>query len=359
MKRILVTGCGGNATIGFIRCLKAAKEKFYIVGTDSNPANLFFNITDKTYLIPPATSQKYIEALNKIIKKEKIDLIWSQPQPEILTISENRENIKAKVFLPSKEAVVICDSKIKTAEALSDAHLPIPKFIMLNKKSDLNKAFKIFGKNVWLRAITGAGGKGAFLAKNIKEALFWIEFNNGWGTFSAQEYLPGKGYGCDMLFYNGELIFSQVKERITYFMAKANIVGVTGTTGVLKTIHNSVIDRLCLKAVLAVDPVPNGVFAVDMKCDVKGNPKVTEINAGRFLSSSVSLFYKSNFLAPYYAVKIALDGAISEKIKKNNPIPKDIIINRQLDIEPAIISLKTLSSLENKLKYNLLVEVKS
>lgn len=347
MRKILLTGCGGFASIGFIRCLRKADEKFYLVGTDSNPDNIFFSLADKTYLIPKADDPNYINSLNKIIKKESIDLIWSQPQSEVEVISENRDKINTKVFLPSKETVLICENKIETAKLLDQKNIPIANSILINKKIDLKKAFKMLGSKIWLRAIKGAGGKGAFLAKTYKEAFFWIEFNKGWGNFSASEYLAGKGYGSDLLFFNGKLIFSQIKERISYFMSKVNIVGVTGTTGVLKTVDDKSLNKLCERAVYAIDEKPHGAFDVDIKCDKKGNPKVTEINVGRFLSSSVSLFYKSGFLAPYYAIKIALDGKLEMKIKKINPIKKDIIISRQLDVEPAMYSVKERNRLIN------------
>lgn len=348
MKRILITGCGGYAAIGFIRCLKQAAEKLYLVGTDSNPHNVFFRLTDKTYLVPPADDPFYIGALNKIIKKEKVDLIWSQPPQEVRVISENRDKLLAKVFLPSRETVDIYESKIETARRLQEKGVAIPQSLLVEKRKDLRKACRLFRDKIWLRAIKGAGGKGAFLAGSFEEALFWIEYNKGWGSFSAAEYLPGKGFGCDMLFYEGRLIFSQVKERISYFMSKVNIAGITGTTGVLKTVDDKKINEFCEKAVYAIDPKPHGVFDVDTKCDLSGQPRVTEINIGRFLSSSVSLFYKTGFPAPYYAVKLALEGKMPERIKKINPIPKDIIISRQLDVEPQMYSVKEVDAIEKK-----------
>lgn len=358
MRRILITGCGGYAAIGFIRCLRGASEKFYLVGADSNAYNTFFRLTDKTYLLPSGDDPSYIDALNKLIKKEKIELIWSQPPQEVKTISENREKLLAKVFLPSQETVDIFESKIETARRLKEKGIAIPQSLLVENKKDLQRAFMLFGKKIWLRAIKGAGGKGAFLASSLQEAVFWMKFNKGWGSFSAAEYLPGKGFGCDMLFYEGKLIFSQVKERISYFMSKVNIVGVTGTTGILKTVNDRRINEFCEKAVYAIDAKPHGVFDVDMKCDLDGNPKVTEINIGRFLSSSLSLFYKTGFLAPYYCIKLALEGKLPVKIKKINPIPADIIIARQLDIEPQMFYAKDVKRIEERRQKNLVVLIK-
>lgn len=358
MKRILITGCGGYAAIGFIRCLRKANEKFYLIGTDSNSSNIFFKLADRSYLVPLADDPHYIEAINKVIKKEKIDFVWSQPPQEVRVISENRDKLLAKVFLPDKETINIYESKIETARRLQEKGVGTPKSLLVRRQKDLKDAFKLFGGKVWLRATIGAGGKGAFLASSLKEALFWMEFNKGWGNFSAAEYLPGKGFGCDMLFYDGKLVFSQVKERVSYFMSKVNIVGVTGTTGVLKTVNDKKINEFCEKAVRAIDQNPHGVFDVDIKCNSKGELKVTEINIGRFLSSSLSLFYKTGFLAPYYVVKLAFEGNLPLKIRKINPIRKDIIIARQLDLEPEMYSLEELIKIEKNRQKNLIALVK-
>lgn len=358
MKRILITGCGGYAAIGFIRCLRKANEKFYLVGTDSNSNSVFFKLTDKVYLVPAADHPGYIDSINKVIKKEKIDFVWAQPPQEVRVISDNREKLLSTVFLPSKETIAVYESKIETAGRLKEKNIAIPQSLLVEKKKDLQNAFRLFGKKIWLRAVIGAGGKGAFLADDIDEAIFWIKYNNGWGNFSAAEYLPGKGFGCDMLFYNGRLIFSQVKERISYFMAKVNIAGITGTTGVLKTVNDKKINDFCELAVRAIAPKPHGVFDVDLKCDSKGKPRVTEINIGRFLSSSLSLFYKTGFLAPYYVVKLALEGKLPVKIRKINPIKKDIIISRQLDVEPEMYLEKTIRRVEEIRDKNLIALVK-
>lgn len=351
MKRILITGCGGFAATGFIRCLRLAPEKFYLVGVDVSPRNLFVSLCDVNYLVPEPTDKNYLNILNKIIIKEKIDLIWSQPQIEIQMLSKIRDQLKARLFLADDSTVQLCYDKQKTIDLLYSKKIPVPNTILLYNKKDLEQAFNELGNPVWLRAIMGAGGKGSFLAKNLKEALFWVDYNNGWNnTFAASEYLPGKGYGCDMMFYHGKLVFSQIKERLSYFMGKVSISGVSGTTGVLKSIHDKDIDKLCERTVRAVDVKPHGPFAVDLKCDKNGKPHITEINVGRFLSSSVSLFYKTKFLAPYIAVKLAFDEKIPFTVKKNNPVPKDIIIVRQLDVEPAIFTEKQLNTIIKRQK---------
>ena len=72
----------------------------------------------------------------------------------------------------------------------------------------------------------------------------------------------------------------------------------------MRTVHREDVNELASRAVTAVDPEATGVFCVDLKED-EGGRLVTEINAGRF-------FTTSNFLAeaganmPYSYVRLAL-----------------------------------------------------
>ena len=105
MKRILVTGAGGAPATNFIRSLRQAKDKFYIVGTDADKYYLMRAEVDKRFLIPNASHPLYFKIINEIIKKENLELMHMQNDYEIGVISENREEINAKLFLPSKEKI--------------------------------------------------------------------------------------------------------------------------------------------------------------------------------------------------------------------------------------------------------------
>lgn len=348
MIRILVTGSGSAAATGFIHCLQKTDDRFFFVGTEANPMSSFLSSTDKTYMVPSYESEEYIPTLERIIKKEHIDFVWAPDQGAVQVLSKHRDKLSASLFMPDKEIITLCFDKYATLGALEDRGIPVPKTILLKAESDLKKAFASFGKQIWLREMSGWAGKGAFLASNLEEAQFWLKFSHGWGHFTASEYLPGKGYGCDMLFHKGKLIYLQLKERLAYALAKASIVGVTGTTAILLTDDNPEISKLCEATVRSIDPSPHGAYAVDLKCDVEGNPRVTEINCGRFLSSSIMLFYMTDFNAPYYTVKLGVEGKLPVRIKQYNPVKSGMIISRQLDGEPVIFSASALDGIKKR-----------
>ncbi|MEM2917322.1 MAG: hypothetical protein QXN63_03080, partial [Candidatus Bathyarchaeia archaeon] len=112
MKRILVTGAGGPAGINFLMSLRIAPEKMFLVGAEANKNYFYLVPTKRKHQIPYATDPEYIDKLNEVIRKEKIEFVHSQPDIEVKVISENREKLAANTFLPSKKTIQVCQDKL-------------------------------------------------------------------------------------------------------------------------------------------------------------------------------------------------------------------------------------------------------
>src|SRR3989338_154035 len=342
----LITGAGGSASIGLTRCLKNYFPKAKIIGVESDLFNSALSETNSTYLIPRASDKDYIKVLNHIILKEKIDFLYTQTDSEISAIAKNIRKIQCKTLIPSFKIISTCQNKYKLNKHLFAKGIPVPKTILIKTSSDLKNATKY--KLFWLRNVTGAGAKGAFLAENFEQAIWWINFQNGWGHFTASEYMPEDNYGCDLLFAGGKLVFSQIKRRLEYVLSKANIVGITGTTGILETVSTKFdLNDISERAVTLLDNNISGAFSVDIKCDSLSKPYVTEINPGRFLSSSMHLFAETKFPAPALVILVANDQKL-HSFPKRNPIKGGTILIRQLDRKPATVNLKNHNRLRKK-----------
>lgn len=341
MKKILIIGAGGSTGIAFTRCLQISPETFFLVGTDCNEFFVHLAETNVKILAPPASHPKYVETLNEIIEKFKVEFLHAQPDVEIEVISKNREKIDAEVFLPKKKTIEICHDKFKSNQIWEGKNVPTAKTLLVKNRDDLKNAFDRIGSPLWIRAVKGWAGRGSLLVKNYAHAEMWIDYFDGWGNFMASEYLSGANFGWDAVFKDGELVCYHTKQRLRYMLSGASLSGITGTTGVAKSINGNEIVELAKKAVYAVDPKPDGVFSVDLKENRNNTLCVTEINPGRFLSSSLHFFYKAKCLIPYIYVKLAFE----EKIEANTlkKIDSGVVLVRQLDKEPTLIE-------ENKIK---------
>ena len=118
MKRILLTGIGGNTAQGVARSLLKFREEFTIIGSDSDRYNVRhgFDYSKKVYLVPPVNDESYISALSKIIKKENIDMIIPSPDPEVYEISRRRDELDVKTMLPDHRVIEVSQDKWLTCD---------------------------------------------------------------------------------------------------------------------------------------------------------------------------------------------------------------------------------------------------
>ena len=345
-KRILTTGAGGPAGINFILSLKLAPEQIHIIGTESDPYRIHLAPTEKKYTIPTAKDADYIGKLNDIIEKEKIEFLHAQPDIEVFVISENREKVKAATFLPSKEAMRICQDKYKSAKQWKLKGVPVAETMPIENETDVEKALETLGAPIWIRATHGAGGVGSTPAENKETALAWIAYwrsrNKSW-KFIAQRHLSGRNLAFHSIWKNGELITSMARERLEYIYPHLAPSGITGTPAVQRTVHDSNVNRIGTEAVLAIDPKFNGIACVDLKEDDEGTPCATEINAGRMFTTSYFFSYASriirnDFLAnlPYLYVKLGYKEALP-KLSKYDVLPENVYWIRHIDAPARLV----------------------
>lgn len=346
VKRVLVTGSGGPAGINFSKSLRTAPEKMFLVGTEANKHYTTLAVTDKTFLVPEATVDGYIDRLNEIINAEKVELVHPQPDIEVTVISENRERLKAATFLPSKAAVRVCQDKFQSAQKWKQKGIPVPKTMELKSSADVGRAFQELGSPLWIRAKQGAGGTGSTPASNKETAEAWIGYWRSRGKnweFIAQEYCKGRNLGFHSLWKDGELLVSMARERLQYFYPHLAPSGITGTPSVQRTIHDDEANRIGTEAVLAIDPSFSGIACVDLKENDEGTPCPTEINAGRMFTTSFFFSYASKILygnyyanIPYLYLKVAYEEELPS-IPRYNALPAGLYWIRHFDAPAKLV----------------------
>ncbi len=350
MKRILVTGAGGAAATNFVRSLRLVKdEKFYLIGLDADKFYLQRSETDEKHLAPCADDADYLSILNDIIKGTGAELIFAQPDVEICAISQFREKLACRTFLPKNETVRICQNKFLSFEHWKRAGLTVPSTIKINCEDDLKYAINTLGPKIWVRADQGAFGKGSMPTEEYAQAKAWIDFQKGWGSFVAAECLESQSVTWQSIWKDGELIVAQGRKRLYWEFGNRAPSGVTGLTGTGVTISDPELDELAQKAIKAIDKKPHGIFSVDMTYDKRHIPNPTEINIGRFFTTHF-FFSKAGLNMPYIYVKLAFDEPIEPLPKKINPLPEGLVWIRGIDIEPILTDVKMVEQEVEKLE---------
>jgi len=341
MKKILITGAGGSPATNFIRSLRAMKEKVLIIGTDENEFYLHRSEADISYLVPSIKHSKYIDFLNYIIKRHDLEFMHVQNDAELQVISQNRERLNINIFLPRKETVALCDNKFETQKKWQKNKIIVPDSMLIRNELDLKEAYRKFGKKIWIREISGAGGKGSLAPKNYNQAKIWIDFKEGWGKFIAAELLSENSVTWMSIWNHGELIVAQGRKRLYWELAKISPSGITGVTGGGITISDPKLDKIAQKSIKCIDENPHGIFSVDLTYDFNGVPNPTEINIGRFFTTH-EFFTQAGLNMPEIFIKIAYSEKLPNIRKRINPLKQNLVWIRGVDFLPILTDTKAL-----------------
>jgi biotin carboxylase len=338
MRRILVTGAGGAAAANFVHSLRLAPEPFFVVGTDTSKYHLELAPVDARYLLPRADDPEYLDELNVVVEAEGVELVHPQPEQEVLVLARNRERVRAATLLPRAESVALCQDKAAFATHVAEAGLPAPRFARADSEEALAEATRSIlelREKAWVRAVRGAGARASLPVSSPEQAVAWVRYWSEMRGLSAadfmvSEFLPGREFAFQSVWRDGELVTSAARERLEYVFGHLMPSGQSSSPSVARTVHRSDVNELAARAVEAVDRRATGVFCVDLKEDEEGTPLVTEINAGRF-------FTTSNFLAeaganmPYEYVRLAL-GESPDGLARFDAVEPDLYWVRMIDM---------------------------
>jgi carbamoyl-phosphate synthase large subunit len=152
--------------------------------------------------------------------------------------------------------------------------------------------------------------------------------------FVAEEFLPGRDYAWTSIWYEGRLVCSTARERLQYMYPHLAPSGRTGTPVLAKTVHSEAVNVMATEAVLSVSTAPHGVYCVDLRCDAAGTPRPTEINCGRFFTTSYHTAAMGvNF--PDIYVRLAM-GEPPPRVPQYNTLPDGLSWMRHIDC-PGIV----------------------
>ena len=335
--------------MNFIRSLRSSPEKFFICGSDSDKYYLHLPSVDERFLVPKSSNESYIDVLNQIVAERKIEFLHPQPDVEVKVISDNRERINAATFLPDKRTIDVCQDKFESVNIWKKNGIITPESVLVRNEDDLKGAIEKIGLPLWLRATKGAGGKGSTPVENAEQGTAWIRYWRARGKqwdFVAHAHLPGRNIAFQSVWKDGEIVTSQARERIEYIYPHLAPSGVTGTPSVAVTVHRDDINEIATKCVLSIDKKASGIFCVDLKENTDGVPCPTEINAGRFFTTSY-FFSHAGVNMPHIYVRLAYKEKIPE-LPKYNALPAGLYWIRHMDSGPILADEKELGNVVRK-----------
>ena len=210
-----------------------------------------------------------------------------------------------------------CGDKYELTEWLRARGVPAPRTYPVTDLRHLERIFERLGNpsRAWCRIRAGAGSRGAAPVAGPGQARSWITYWRDMrgvpvSAFTLSEYLPGRDFGCQSVWKDGRMALAKTYERLSYLGSGSQPSEVSAVGALTKTVCEPGVVEISVRALRAVDRKASGVFAVDLKEDSSGVPRVTEINAGRFTSGTnlLDLTGKHNMTAVY--LQLARGGAV-------------------------------------------------
>ena len=296
-------------------------------------------------VLVPETSEPYHWTLEVEWVSTQASLILPQPDCDVAALSLYRERFWHKLVLPSETTVIVGQDKLSTHFRLKGAGVQsVETWPLAQRHAIVDRT----GYPVWLRARSGAGGRGSFKAYTPEQIEAWVDYCEETGRverdeFVVCEYLPGREFACQQLWWEGKLIVSQARERLQYLMGYLSPTGQTSSPSVARTVRDGRVDNLATVAVQAVTlQAPHGIFGVDMKEDSLKRLCVTEVNVGRFFTTSLFLA-EAGLNIPQLLLSLH-SGNVVEPLGRS-PLRPDLYWIRVVDRSPRLVAKSVIEKL--------------
>jgi hypothetical protein len=288
-RRLLVLRAGSGASNNLMRSLKAGDPSLFIAGCHSDRFVLKKSPADRNYLVPAPSHAEFRDALCRIIEADRIELVIPNSEADVMTISDLRDRLPCRTFLPQEAVIGRCQDKYSLTSFLRRKGLPVPLTYPVTDIGKIGGLFRRLAPRsvLWCRIRKGTGSLGAIPVKSPQHVRSWIKYWQDMcgipaGSFTVSEFLPGRDFCVQCLWRDGKLVMSKMHERLSYYVAGGGPSSVSSTAAFAKTVFEPRVIKICAKAIRALDAKASGVFFLDLKENDDGVPCITEINAGRF-----------------------------------------------------------------------------
>ena len=336
--RVLVMGAGTGAGNNLVASLRASLPSVIVVGCHDDPFILRKSAADRNYHLG---SLGGVEDLLTLAQREAVDLVVPTGDHDVKLLSDHRDSFGARVFLPSKAIVDLCQDKCDLSATLERHGVPVPVSLPITDREGVDEIFQklAWAPRLWCRMRSGSRSLGATPVTTATQArswlLLWEELRDvPASAFMLAEYLPGRDFLCQSLWRAGQLVLVKTFERISYFGGENSPSGVSSLSSLAKTVVDRRVVDVCVRAVRALDPHASGAFSIDLKENVAGVPCITEINAGRFFIGMTAFDHVGTHNMSACFVRLAT----GEEVAIGDPYdcPPDYYLVRDLDTPPSV-----------------------
>ncbi|CAN5796255.1 hypothetical protein BH24CHL5_BH24CHL5_04090 [soil metagenome] len=233
MISVLVTYAGGAYGLGVTRSLKAASRPYRVIATDADRFSIQRAEGDEAHRLPRASDERFVPALAGLVRSARADFVWPGHDSDVRVLARERDRLGAASFLPPTSDIELCRDKLLSYTRWKACGVPVPETVLVTDHGQLAEAFDQFGGEVWLRAVIGAGGRGALATDSPRKAEAWLDVHDGWGRFTAARRIKGgHRLSWESVWAHGELIAVQGRRQLVQGFEHLTLSRITGVPGV-------------------------------------------------------------------------------------------------------------------------------
>jgi carbamoyl-phosphate synthase large subunit len=267
MKRILITGIGGDIAQGVATLVRGARPGARLVGSDTHEQHAGRLFVDECLILPPARDPGYGAALREVLARHQVDLLMPMTEAEIGVMDSSvlgAPQVPPWVG-PGVHVVAAGLDKLATARSLAALGLPVPWTVAAGAERPPEYPCV-------LKPRFGSGSRAVFTIDNDEAALCLAK---KYPQSVFQELLQPADAEVTCAVYRTR------DGRVATLQLLRRLVG--GLTGWARVIRDEAVEHMC-KAI-AEGLGLAGSMNVQLRITAAG-PRVFEINP-RFSSTAV------------------------------------------------------------------------
>ena len=190
-KNILVTGAGALLGQGILRMLQISDFSKKIFTADPDPKSSGHWLGNYAIIIPKVNEPNYIDVIEQVVIKHKIDAILVGTDVELPILSRHKDKFfkeyNCKIIVSSEEVITVANDKFLTAEFLKKHHFPFPFSVMAKDMESLNEIEKKIGFPLFAKPFDGARSLGIKKIENHEDLMEIYDSNS---NLVVQQFLP-------------------------------------------------------------------------------------------------------------------------------------------------------------------------
>lgn len=281
---VLLTSVGRRAyMVKYFKNVLGDSGEVHVCNSDDKTVAFYY--ADKSVLSPLIYDEKYIPFLLDYCKENKIDILISLFDIDLLVLAKNKEKfaeIGTKVIVSDPEVIEKCNDKWKTYNFLKENGFNVPKTYLSLEETILALDRGDLKYPVIVKPRFGCGSIAMSVAEDEMALLYFFRrntrtINRSYLRFESdaedekilyQEFLPGQEYGAD--------IINDLDGNLQNVIVKKKLAMRAGETDISETVDEPVIKEELERLSRAMRHIGN------MDCDVflvDGKPYILEMNA--------------------------------------------------------------------------------